>query len=128
MNDNLKKYMYMIQNDKDFERNPIFLYGIECGSGWIPTILELLDVLSLMDSNKKIELHQIKSKFAELRFYYSYLGDDENEKTRIQNIINLYTQKINNICEICGNPSDKTNKHGWRYQMCANCLDKHNRR
>ena len=128
MIDNLKKYAYMIQNDVDFERNPIFLYGIECGPGWVQTILELLDILSLMDINKKIELHQIKSKFAELRFYYKYTGTDKDEKTRIENIIQLYTQKINKQCELCGDPANLQLDSGWRYKYCDDCLDKHHRR
>ena len=117
----------MIQYE-DSELNPLFIYGIECGQGWIPTIIELLDMLSALDINKRLRIYQIKAKFAEFRFYYNYNHFEGDEKIRIENMINLYTQKINNICEKCGEIASKTNKNGWRYKLCNPCLEQYNNR
>lgn len=123
----LKKYDYMIHYE-DSERNPIVLYGVECGPGWLPTISQLLHVLSGLDGNKKLQIFQIKAKFAEFRFYYNSHDFNGNEKIAIDNTINLYTQKINGLCEHCGDLVSKTNDKGWRVKLCDSCLDKLERR
>jgi hypothetical protein len=118
---NLQKYKYMIEYEGS-ERNPIFLFGVEVGPGWIPIIETLLDILMGLDINKKLRLFQIKEKFGQFRFYYDYVGDDKNEKIMLQNQINLYTDKINNTCELCGKPGTTRLVKNWYRTCCDECL------
>lgn len=120
MNLLLSKYKYMIDYDGSHQ-NPIYLFGIELGPAWEKLTFELLDLLIGLDNSKSIRLFQIKEKFGSYRFYYDYIGSDESERIRIENQINLYTEKINASCETCGAPGSISNRNRWLKYLCENC-------
>ena len=60
-------YMFSLRNNK---RYPIG-YGIACGPGWYAIIDELLSKMSEIDTEKEIQIHQIKEKFGGLRVHYN---------------------------------------------------------
>jgi len=136
-NEDLKdliKYEYMITNDKDFKRNPIFHFGIEFGRNWLDLTYELLDIIYNLDTQKRFTIFQIKEKFGEFRFYYSYKdnnGDDifkvnfDDEIKSIEEIINTYTDKINNMCEQCGKPGERRFLQ-WIQTLCDTCHEEKN--
>jgi hypothetical protein len=48
--------------------------GLESPDGWDHLLFNLLCIISLIDKDKYVRVQQIKSKFATLRFYFSWNG------------------------------------------------------
>ena len=117
---------------KDNPKEPIGVYGIECGEGWCDIIDSLCFMIAQQERNiegnnkyrvskgeKPIEYEpfrftQIKEKFGGLRVYY-YGG---NEYTR--GLVGMAESWSYHTCEKCGSKG-KPDKKGWIMTLCDNC-------
>lgn len=108
------------------------VYGIECGDGWY----DIVDVLcsniqsyvdryneSLKDFAKEgteplfVEAHQVKQKFAGLRFYTNEVHDE------ISGMIRVAESMSYRICENCGNKGGRKSTGGWIFTKCDPCWE-----
>lgn len=101
-----KDFHYMFVTDK---RNPISLFGIEIGKGWLKLLYELCTIIKKMDSNKSFRFTQIKEKFGILRIYHNSNHDE---------LISLYERKSSKICEECGKPGKLREVNKWLFTAC----------
>ena len=67
-----KEFAYMFQTDHG--QTCASRYGIESHDGWNNLLYNLLTIVAIIDKDKNIRIQQIKSKFAGLRFYISWVG------------------------------------------------------
>ena len=117
---------------KDNKKEPIGIYGIECGNGWSDIIESLCFMIAQQERNiegnnkyraskgeqpveyEPFRFTQIKEKFGGLRVYY-YGG---NEYTR--GLVGMAESWSYHTCEKCGEKG-KPNKKGWIMTLCDNC-------
>lgn len=104
------------------ESTTLIKYGFECGEGWYPTLIELIEKISKIvkrDNLENFRAVQVKEKFGGLRFYVNN-GTDE-----IHKLIGETELKCENICEECGAPSKiRTLPSRWVTNLCDTCLNK----
>jgi hypothetical protein len=98
------------------------VWGLECDSGWLDIIEEcaakieeLIMALSTQEEREAMYAVQIKEKFGGLRFYMSYYNED------IDKAVKEAAAKAKVTCEVCGNPGEHGDHHGWLKTTC----DKH---
>ncbi len=74
-----------------------YLNGIklQINTGWYDLVIELLRELDELGWDRRVDC--IKEKFGELRFY---------SDTPHQDLIDAYTEKSKEICEVCGKPGE----------------------
>ena len=106
--------------------------GLEIGDGWLPIVTPLFEYIEKYNADKKdienftkedaekglspkIEVHQCKEKFGELRFYTS--GADST----LYSLIEQAENKSLETCELCGKPGKIRSKHHWLATLCDNC-------
>lgn len=79
------------------------LVGLDVPVGWTELVYRLHE--SIKEILPKYELHQVKSKFGELRYY---VGPVENNANRdaIGALINIASRTSMEVCEICGEPAE----------------------
>lgn len=120
----LRPFSYMIDHE-GARRYPLFLYGIQCGPGWVPYIIDLIKIIGHLDIHNKVRIFQIKQKLGGFRFYYNgHELTEKDGKSAIENQVSLYTHKLENMCEICGEPGLCENIEGYLLTLCDTCLDK----
>ncbi|MGV8920800.1 MAG: hypothetical protein ACOH2R_23970 [Pseudomonas sp.] len=112
----IERYPNIFSIDKDGESRLALRHGIECDDGWYQLIDTLCGCIQQHIDTYNLEqfkVTQVKEKFAELRFYYSY-GDE-----RILGMVELATALSARICPVCGNPGKKikTNEN-WLITRC----------
>jgi hypothetical protein len=83
-------------------------------SGWKDIIVELNEKLNEIDPNHKVM--QIKEKFGALRYYASF-SDDVNID-RCWDLIDEYSDKTAEACEVCGGEAKAITTKGWVHTMC----------
>lgn len=121
-------------------KEPIELFGYECGDGWLPLINEAKQLIDEWNEQhavgdetdtwggEKLEFVQVKEKWGELCIYCNFYPDSLYEKFR------ELEQKSLHVCEFCGTDKDvKTEKtHGWYMTLCPECrkaeIEKFNKR
>lgn len=111
-------------------KEPIELFGYECGDGWLPLIEEAKKFIDdwnekHYDENEnhngeKLAFTQVKEKFGMLTIYCNFYPDNLHEK-----IFDL-EQRSTKICERCGKTDGTTceSSHGWIYTLCPECRKK----
>jgi hypothetical protein len=124
----VKKYPKIFSTDTD-PRYPIRMFGIECGSGWVPLLDNLCSSLQFdTDHNNsggnegrypQVVASQVKEKFGQLCFYVHGANDHQYGEIRLAEAIS------SNICEHCGKFSldinTKANPRGWLVTLCDEC-------
>lgn len=98
-------------------------YGIETYDGWFEPILDLCEKLEVLiaalPAKKQPVVHQIKTKFGELRFYIS--SETEEMKEEIRKCEDI----CRNTCEFCGSqPASQHDINSWYSTFCQDCYDK----
>jgi hypothetical protein len=103
-------------------KEPIELFGYECGDGWLPYIQEAQDLLD--DYNKEhpdeepLEFVQVKEKWGTLNIYLNRYPNGIHDK------IWEIEKKSYDTCELCGAKGAKnTNTHGWYMTLCDKCRE-----
>jgi hypothetical protein len=85
-------------------------------AGWTNIILEMKEKLKPYD----VHIIEIKEKWGVLKVIYNFEGT-ETDKNELQKIIDEAEEKSSVTCEICGNPGEFINNHGWLKTLCNNC-------
>ena len=104
-------------------QTPYELFGIECGDGWRHLYQPIIDYINDYNKDKnddeKIEILQIKEKFASLRFYCNFYTDE------LLKMIREAEEESQHTCEICGKHIDgPIVEHYWWYAECEDCHKK----
>lgn len=117
--------------DEDVDRDdvygyPIELFGISCGDGWYHIIDALCARIENIyyntdDDIEKLSVHQVKEKFASLRFYTSGIHEDVAE--RIYEAIHTVEKVSGHICEKCGSPGKIYDTGTWYKTRCEECIE-----
>jgi hypothetical protein len=88
--------------------------------GWGDLVYDLCEKLSKIAG---VKAHQVKSKFAGLRFYTNFPNDEADRLIADAEHLSFKT------CEDCGNIKDEvdkrsTSRHGWIRSVCIGCCNK----
>jgi len=103
-------------------KEPIELFGYECGDGWLPYIKEAQELIDKYNeeypNENPVEFVQVKEKWGVLNIYLNRYPDDMY--TKIWEI----EQKSYDTCEFCGAKGATTKStHGWKMTLCDKCRD-----
>lgn len=101
--------------------------GVECGDGWKAIIIDVLERVADLDTNKLFRIFVIKEKFGSLRIQYDYdyershsLGVEFNQ---IADIITEAEAKSAKVCERCGGENDAKAENRRRFiWLCSKCV------
>lgn len=114
----------------EFMKDPIEMFGYECGAGWLPLIEEakkLIDEWNESHENgsdtwggEKLQFVQVKEKWGELCIYLNFYPDHLYEK-----LLEL-SERSHHICEECGSTDNVSiqDTHGWFMALCPKCREK----
>ena len=90
-------------------------FGFECGDGWFDLLWNLCEDIEKLNPPDDFEVHQIKEKFAGLRFYTG-AGTEE-----IFNRIDQAEAESYKTCETCGSKDNVTSEGRWITTLCKEC-------
>lgn len=94
--------------------------GLDIGPGWYHIVAQLNKLLCLIDPNYVI--HQVKEKFAQLRFYMEMSNSYEGAlKPVVQPIVSWAENKSGYTCETCGEYGKLDTTSSWRITRCEKC-------
>lgn len=105
-------------SDQD-NRNNFRLFGFECDDGWFGLLKECIQGIKEVceRDNLDVKTHQVKEKYAELRFYLCTYTESLNE------IIEKAEKKATQTCEMCGLPGKaKETRWQWWKTLCEKCF------
>jgi hypothetical protein len=111
-----KKYPKTLALLNSEGREPICMFGIECGDGWYKIIDEACAKLEALE-DEEVVAAQIKEKFGSMRFYVNG-GSDEAFA-----IVREAEDASERTCETCGEPGQGRGT-GWYYTACDACEEK----
>lgn len=92
----------------------------ECQAGWYPLILELDAKIDSIEPGYRVD--QVKEKFGGLRFYYDQMSINDDNRERVDKLVDAAETKAYTICEMCG-VSDSTVGTGGLYWVKTLCSD-----
>jgi hypothetical protein len=118
----LKSTEYKIIKDKE-TNTPFYLFGIECGLGWIDLIKPVIDYIDIYNKHAeteddKIEVTQIKEKYGTLRIYVSH------GTKKLFELIDTAEEESALTCERCGSKKNIGRTVGYIETICHNCIKK----
>jgi hypothetical protein len=113
---------YKLVRDES-DNTPFYLFGIECGFGWLNLIKPIIRYIDVYNHSKeseedKISILQIKEKYGELRIYVSH-GTKE-----LFDMIDRAEKESRNTCEICGSEKNIGCTLGYIQTICHDCIKK----
>lgn len=111
----------------DGEKEPVSMFGFECGNGWYKILENLIDHIDRYIHHKYkrqgtefyFKITQIKEKFGGLRFYYDG-GDDA-----IFELVRYVENQSYHTCEFCGTNQEIMRSQGWVITACKPCATTH---
>ncbi|WP_234713704.1 MULTISPECIES: hypothetical protein [Mycolicibacterium] len=94
---------------------------ISCPRGWYPIVIDFDRSLAEIDPD--YELHQVKEKYAGLRYYFGTSESiAEADRQRMDELVDEAEEKCERTCELCGEPRVRhTTPHGWYRTLCEAC-------
>jgi hypothetical protein len=107
--------------------NGVIGFSFECGDGWFALLYELSSKIQKMIDEKKVTkfgVHQVKEKFASLRYYcsYEFKECEKEEEETLQKELRLYLTeaetKSEKTCETCGLPGKLRTDASWHSTAC----------
>ena len=107
--------------DADF-RTTCMCLGFEINKGWHDIVWDLSEKLEALilqqpeDVREDFYAYQVKSKYAELRFYMSTETDEMWKEISKAEDLSIVT------CEICGQPG-RQHGMGWVTPLCEECAE-----
>jgi RNA polymerase-binding transcription factor DksA len=118
----VKRFEFLHYNP-DLKMYAYHMFGMECGDGWFKLLWDLCEKIEKELKTKEhteFSVHQIKEKFAGLRFYVQG-GND-----KIHDLISEAEDNSFKVCEQCGEKSQKKriDIHGWYCSLCKKCEKK----
>ena len=117
----INSYETIKDKDRNTEKLPFTLFGIECGKGWFPLIEPIINYIDKYNKDKEnpdeqIQILQIKEKFGSLRFYTSF-GNDE-----LFRMIDEAEKESESVCEFCGSRVNVGETQGYYMTCCRKCV------
>lgn len=91
---------------------------IQVGPGWYGLVSQLDQALASIDPD--YEVHQVKSKFGGLRYYFGTTKEGE-EWQRMHDLANEAARRSRDICERCGGLGSLIDDDGWYRVACESC-------
>jgi hypothetical protein len=100
--------------------------AFECGDGWFDLLYDLSKkIQKLIDKgkiSKDFNVHQVKEKFAFLRYYTNFSTDE------LDKLINQAEEQSMITCEQCGKSGKVKDIGGhWYMTLCNSCFNKINK-
>jgi len=92
------------------KENDSYFIGFGVGPGWSDIIYDLHK--KLLEENPDYVIHQVKEKFAGLRYYIGKMTEQGHEYIREAEELSLQT------CEECGRPGKLRTKNYWLRTLC----------
>lgn len=91
----------------------------ECQAGWYQLILDLDGKISSIEPGYRVD--QVKEKFGGLRFYYDQININDDDRERVDKLVDAAEEKSFTICEVCGvsDSTVTTSGHSWVKTLCA---------
>ena len=102
----------------DNQMESLIGFGFEIGDGWYDLLEALIRGISIIDTEKKVKVVQVKEKFGTLRFYTGGYFTDA-----IDELIRLAENKSGETCEICGRPAKTESDNHWLSTICEGCRE-----
>ena len=96
-------------------------YGCIAPDGWKDLVLRTDEMLAHIDPD--YEIHQIKEKFATLRYYFQG-GKTELEREIMWAIVEQAERTSSHICEVCGERGELRTDEYYIRTLCTSCADK----
>ncbi|MDN6746572.1 MAG: hypothetical protein L0L93_06185 [Brevibacterium sp.] len=100
-----------------YERRGIYP---ECQAGWYQLILDLDAKIGSIEPDYKAD--QIKEKFGGLRFYYDQMSINDDNRERVDKLVDATEEKAYTVCEVCGISDSTVTAAGdgyWVKTLCA---------
>lgn len=91
----------------------------ECQAGWYPLILDLDNKIGSIEPGYRVD--QIKEKFGGLRFYYDQMSINDENRERVDKLVDAAETKAFTTCEVCGVSDSSVTTSGpyWMKTLCA---------
>lgn len=88
--------------------------------GWQALVYDLCAMLRhvCQSSGARVHVHQVKSKFGGLRFYYDAETGDDIVRDIVSSLVQNAEARSDYTCEVCGAPARKTDAQGWVSTLC----------
>lgn len=88
--------------------------------GWQALVYDLCAMLRhvCQYAGARVHVHQVKSKFGGLRFYYDAETGDDIVRDIVSSLVQNAEAHSDYTCEVCGAPARKTNAQGWVSTLC----------
>ena len=103
--------------ERRYAANLTHCFDFSPSHGWLPLVAELLERVTALHPD--IEIAQIKSKYASLRFYVNETSDPVHE------LIDEYEKRSERVCEDCGAPGYPRYPRGrWVVTCCDACAER----
>ncbi|AZT99951.1 hypothetical protein [Brevibacterium linens] len=91
----------------------------ECQAGWYRLILDLDAKIGSIEPGYKVD--QIKEKFGGLRFYYDEISVNDDNRERVDKLVDAAEQISYTTCEVCGVSDSTVTTSGpcWVKTLCS---------
>ena len=147
-----QKFPFMRRDKANDGSNTYQNWGFECGTGWYDLLHDLCQAITERYERDGIPVdivvQQVKEKYGTLRFYYWFdgsatvavdvsgknsirfpTGEEEDDKRAvlrrdIADIVALYEDKSETVCEKCGSEGSLREELPWRRVLCDECYQK----
>ena len=149
-----EKFSFMKYNEKN--GSPYRLWGCQCHDGWYELIHDLCNEINDAYTSRGLPVDiivlQVKEKFAKLRFYYSFEGEEQRVsaidflgsctlrlppregdlpedikalRAEIRESVRRFEEKSAHICEYCGKEGKLRKIRGGHYikTLCNKCCE-----
>ena len=108
-------------------KEPIELFGYECGPGWMSLVEKAQEIIDEWNERHPdhqggpLKFSQVKEKWGLLCMYLNFYPNEETEEAII-----MLENESKHYCEYCGTDKDvKTERtHGWIMTLCQQCRTK----
>jgi len=98
---------------------------LEINKGWKDLVLNLLNDIDKIDTEKLIKINTIKEKFGGLRFYIDNTLQEVSYKEEVYKLIEEAEKKSFEICEICGKAGVPRRNCWWIKTLCEDHYVEH---
>ena len=96
---------------------------ISCGPGWYPLVIKTHKMLDYLMPG--YEIHQVKEKYGQLRFYWG-----EPPDTKVDPLVREIAYAVEHeseftsgyVCDQCGDPARNRCHNHWYRTVCTKCV------
>lgn len=99
----------------------------ETPDGWFVLVDGLMEEISKILPEKTLNIEQIKSKFASLRFYCYCDVAYDSLMPKIDDLIREAELKSAKTCEVCGAEAEAYSSGSWLFTLCEKHKEQHMR-